>query len=341
MRLRAEQLTDNLKRSGLAPIYFVSGDEPLQMMETVDEIRHHARKQEFNERIVLDVSSGFDWDTLLQQGSNLSLFSSKRLIELRLGNTKPGNEGGKALIEYVDNATVDELLIITTSRIDKKTQNTRWFKALDNAGITIQIWPVELSNLPGWITRRVKRLNKIININAATLIAERVEGNLLAASQEIDKLCLLVEKNEIEIEDVIASVSDSSRYDVFKLIESSLAGDTRRTVRMLNGLRGEGIDPAAIYGALLWEYRRLCSMTYHFNNNVPLNELFSRYRIWDVNRKNAIRNVLQGHSVKDMHNYLVDAVSIDRQIKGIDRPLVWNALEQFLLLLGGVHVCKQ
>ena len=310
------------------------------MMEAVDEIRHRARKQEFSERIVLDVSTGFDWSTLLQQGSNLSLFSSKRLIELRLGNTKPGNEGGKVLIEYADNVTTDELLIITSSRIDKKNQNTRWFKALDNTGITIQVWPVELSKLPDWITRRVKKFNKIINIHAATLIAERVEGNLLAASQEIDKLCLLVEKNEIDIEDVMTSVSDSSRYDVFKLIESSLAGDTKRTVRMLDGLRNEGVDPAAIYGALLWEYRRLCSMSYLFSNSVPLNELFSRYRIWDVNRKHAIKNVLQGHSIKEMHTYLVDAVRIDRQIKGIDRPLVWNSLQQFLLLLCGTQVYR-
>ena len=340
MRLRAEQLKANLQSSGLAPIYHISGDEPLQLMETVDKIRRYAREQDFSERIVLDASVGFEWSTFLQEGANLSLFSSKRLIELRLGNTKPGNEGSKALIEYAETVPTDDFLIITSSKVDKKTQQTRWFKALDKVGITIQIWPVELSQLPGWICQRIKKYNKQISLPAATLIAERVEGNLLAASQEIDKLCLLIEDNEIDINDVLAAVSDSTRYDVFTLIESALAGNSKRTVYMLNGLRSEGVDPAAVYGALLWEYRRLCSMAYLLDTSTSLDNLFSKFRIWDNNRKQAVKNVLQRHKAKDINKLLRKAVYIDRQIKGADRPMVWDALQQFLLILAGTPLYK-
>jgi DNA polymerase-3 subunit delta len=335
MRLRAEQLKANLQRSGLAPIYYISGDEPLQLMETADEIRRSARDQGFSERVVLDASVGFEWGSFLQESANLSLFSSKRLIELRLGNTKPGNEGGKALIEYAETKSTDDLLIITSSKIDKKTQQTRWFKALDKVGITIQIWPIELSQLPGWICQRIKQYNKQISLPAATLIAERVEGNLLAASQEIDKLCLLIEEKEIDIDDVLAAVSDSTRYDVFTLIESAFAGNSKRIVHMLNGLRSEGVDPAAVYGALLWEYRRLCSMAYLLDTNTPLDSLFSKFRIWDNKRKQAVKSVLHRHKLKDIHKFLRKVIYIDRQIKGSDRPMVWDSLQQFLLAVAG------
>ena len=338
MRLRAEQLKANLQRSGLAPIYYISGDEPLQLMEIADEIRRCARSQDYNERIVLDASVGFEWGSLLQEGANLSLFSAKRLIELRLGNTKPGNEGGKVLIEYAGTISTDDLLIITSSKVDKKTQQTRWFKALDKVGVTIQIWPIELSQLPDWIRQRIRKNNKQISLPAATLIAERVEGNLLAASQEIDKLCLLIEENKIDIDDVLTAVSDSTRYDVFTLIESALAGNSKRTVQMLNGLRSEGVDPAAVYGALLWEYRRLCSMAYLLDTNTSLDNLFSKFRIWDNKRKQAVKSVLHRHKAKDIYKLLRKVIYIDRQIKGADRPLVWDTLQQFLLILAGTPI---
>ncbi len=340
MRLRADQLLSNLKRSGLAPIYLISGDEPLQMMECADEIRQFARKHDFNERIVLDAGSNFDWNSLIEANANLSLFSSKRLLELRLGSTKPGKEGGKVLIEYAEQSSSDNVLIITASRLDKKNQQTKWYKALDKAGITIPIWPIELASLPDWIRQRVQKHDKQINTAAARLIADRVEGNMLAASQEIDKLCLLTEKNEIETNDVLSAVADSTRFDVFALIESALTGDLKRTMRMLKGLQSEGIDPAAVYGALLWEFRRLCSMAYHADSGKSLENLFTEFRIWDRKRKHAVKTVLHRHKTDDLHALLKTAIHIDRKIKSSDRVIVWDMLQSFLLSLIGKPIIK-
>lgn len=331
MRLRADQLAANLQRNGLSPVYLVSGDEPLLLKETIDEIREFAKNDGFNERIVLDANTGFEWNTLLQEGASLSLFSSRRLIELRLGNTKPGKEGGQILIQYAEHASAENILLITSAKIDKKSQQTKWYKALDKAGITIQIWPIETKMLPGWVCQRVRKFNKLISTPAAGLIADRVEGNMLAASQEVEKLCLLVDKQEIEIEDVLSTVTDNTRYDIFSLIESSLAGDKKRTVRMLRGIQAEGIEPGAVYGALMWEYRRLCTMSYQANAGRSIEELFTEFRIRDNKRKQAIKSVLSRHKTKDLHDLLRTANFIDRLIKGPCRSSAWCSIERLLL----------
>jgi DNA polymerase-3 subunit delta len=338
MRLRAEHLAANLEKSGLAPIYLISGDEPLQVMECADAIRNHAQQQGFEERIVFDVTGNFDWNSLLNEVATISLFSSKRLLELRLGSTKPGKEGGSIMVKYAENLPVDNVLIITAGRLDKQAQNTKWFRTLDNAGITVQIWPVTTGQLPGWIKQRVARQGKQINMDAATLIADRVEGNLLAAKQEIDKLCLLINKSEITPDDVLKAVSDSTRFNVFELIESALTANTTRTVRMLNGLRSEGVEPGNIYGILMWELRRLCSMAYRIKTGAPLEKLFTEYRVWDNERQRAMKNCLHRHRIDDMHRLLRFAVQIDRKIKSSDRIFVWDILQAFLLSMAGYPV---
>lgn len=335
MRLRAEQLSSNLTRSGLVPIYLISGDEPLQVMECADEIRRFARKQNFEERIVLDVINGFDWNSLIEVSANFSLFSSRRLLELRLGDKKPGKEGGDVLIKYAEQPPSDNVLIITADRLDRKTQDTKWYKTLDNAGVTIEIWPIESSRLPDWIQRRVQKQGKQISDPAARLIADRVEGNLLAASQEIDKLCLLTEKNEIDVDEVLSAVTDSTRFDVFILIESALTGDAKQTVRMLRGLQNEGTEPMAIYGALMWEFRRLCSLAYAAKTGVSLDELFRKSNIKGARRQHAVKTTLRQHTADDLHALLRTAVHIDRKIKSSDRVIVWDLFQAFLLALAG------
>lgn len=340
MRLRAEQLVTNLKKSGLAPIYLVSGDEPLQVMECADAIRHHAQQQGFAERIVFDVAGGFDWDSLLNEVATISLFSSKRLLELRMGSAKPGKEGGSILVKYAKNPPTDNVLIITAERLDKQAQQTKWFGALDKAGVAVQIWPVDAGQLPDWIKQRVAKHGKQIGIAAATLIADRVEGNLLAAKQEIDKLCLLINKSEITTDDVLAAVSDSTRFSVFELIETALTANTTRTIRMLNGLRSEGVEPGNIYGILMWELRRLCSMAYLVKTGTPLEKIFTEYRVWDNGRKHAIKAALRQHRIEDLHRLLRFAVQIDRKIKSSDRIIVWDILQAFLLTMTGHPVMK-
>ena len=340
MRLRAEQLAANLKKSGLSPIYLISGDEPLQVMECADAIRHYAQQKNFEERIVFDVAGGFDWNSLLNEVATMSLFTSKRLLELRLGSAKPGKEGGSILVKYTENLPIDNVLIITAERLDKQAQQTKWFGALDKAGVTVQIWPVAAGQLPDWIKQRVAKQGKQIGMAAATLIADRVEGNLLAAKQEIDKLCLLTNKTEISPDDVLAAVSDSSRYNVFELIEAALTANAARTIRMLNGLRSEGVEPGNIYGVLMWEFRRLCSIAYRVKTGTPLEKVFTEYRVWDNGRKSAIKNCLHQHRIDDLHRLLRFAVQIDRKIKSSDRVIVWDILQAFLLTMTGHPVMK-
>ena len=275
MQLRTEQLPDEIERKGLSPVYLISGDEPLQLNEATDLIRLKAREQGVEERIVLDVATGFDWNRLIEESASMSLFASTRLIELRMGSSKPGRDGGKVLTKYAEQLASNNILLITSDRLDKRTQQSKWYKSLNKVGVTIQIWPIEVTRLPAWIRQRVQKYNKHITDDAAQLIADRVEGNLLAASQEIDKLCLLIDNNEITADDVISAVTDSARYDVFELIECAYANETKRLMRMLNGLKSEGMEPMAIYGALMWDYRRLCSMAYHFNNGLTLDKLFA------------------------------------------------------------------
>ncbi len=338
MQLRTEQLPDEIERKGLSPVYLISGDEPLQLNEATDLIRLKAREQGVEERIVLDVATGFDWNRLIEESASMSLFASTRLIELRMGSSKPGRDGGKVLTKYAEQLASNNILLITSDRLDKRTQQSKWYKSLNKVGVTILIWPIDVTRLPAWIRQRVQKYNKHITDDAAQLIADRVEGNLLAASQEIDKLCLLIDNNEITADDVISAVTDSARYDVFELIECAYANETKRLMRMLNGLKSEGMEPMAIYGALMWDYRRLCSMAYHFNNGLTLDKLFAEYRIWDNKRKQAIKSILNRHNVKKLHALLRQANSLDRKIKSAEKHTVWDAMLTLLLAFSGHNI---
>lgn len=335
MRLGPEQLNSSLSRSPLKPIYLISGDEPLQVMECADSVRRQAREQGFSERVVFDDTTGFEWNSLLEAVSNLSLFSERRLLELRLGKSRPGKEGGAVLIRYCEQSGDDSLLIITADRLDKKSQQSKWYKTIDNTGVTVQVWPIAVTELPAWIQKRVREKGMGITTEAASLLAERVEGNLLAANQEIKKLCLLVSGVEIDIHTVASAVADSTRFDVFDMITSALSGNAARAVRMLHGLSGEGADPAAILGAMLWEYRRLNRLAWNVENGAPLDKLFAEYRIWDKKRKHAIKLALKRYNREKLNILLRSALKIDKTIKSSDRDLAWNQLQLFLLSLSG------
>lgn len=338
MQVRVEQLPDEIRRKGLSPIYLISGEEPLQLNEAADFIRGKAREQGVEERVVLDVATGFDWNKLIEENASMSLFASTRLIELRMGSSKPGHEGGKVLTEYAEQLAGNNILLITSDRINKQVQKSKWYKSLDKIGVTTQVWPIETGKLPGWIRQRVQKQDKHIATNAAQLIADRVEGNMLAASQEIDKLCLLVDNDEITIKDVIVAVTDSTRFDVFSLIECAYADETKRLLRMFNGLKSEGMDPMAVYGALMWDYRLLCTMGYHLNNGDTLEKLFFDYKIRDNKRKQAIKSVLQRHNLKKLYELLRQANALDRTIKSADKRTAWDALLSLLLGFSGHNI---
>lgn len=337
MRLRAEQLVTKLKQQDLSPIYCVTGDEPLQILESVDLIRQYAGNNGVDERTILTVDKGFDWAQLRHAGANLSLFSSRRLIELRLGSQKPGREGGAALVDYAAAPDPDNILLITAGKLDRQTQQSKWFKALEKTGTIIQVWPVEPGNLPNWIIQRTRQSGKEISRDAAGLIAQKVEGNLLAARQELDKLCLLVEKKEIDVKDVMDAVSDSARFDVFSMIQIAMQGNTERTIRMLRGLRSEGIEPIAIFGALMWEFRRICSMAYVVDTGMPREKVFAEYRVWQQ-RKPAVNAILNRLNKKQLSSLLAQASIVDKALKGAIRSNAWELLENFMLRMAGVEL---
>lgn len=335
MRLRAGQLSSSLNRTGLAPLYLVSGDEPLQILECVDEIRGYARKQDYAERLVFEVEAGFDWNILLTETATASLFSPKRLVELRLGDTSPGKEGGAALTRYAEKPPADTILVISAGKFDKQAQQAKWFTALERAGVVVQVRPLTPEQLPEWIGERLKTRGKTIEPEALALLAEQVEGNLLAASQEIDKLCLLMEGARITAADVSNSVSDNARYEVFALLEAAMTGDARRCARMLSGLRAEGLEPINIHAPLLWEFRRVCSMASQAAAGSTLDKLFSEYRVWNDQRQLAIRSILRRCQPRHLHLLLTQALHLERKIKSSDKDMAWQALLGLLLAIAG------
>ena len=337
MRVKTEQLSSHLNKFGLLPIYYVSGDEPLQLIEATDLIRAQARANGYEERTVLDVETGFDWSRLHEAGANLSLFSTKRIIELKLGGQKPGREGGAALTEYAANHSPDNVLLMTSDKTDKKTQQTKWFKALDKCGCSIQVWPVGPAQLPGWIMARCQRQNKRIDKDAATLIAQRVEGNLLAAKQEIDKLALIVEKADINSGDVLNMVVDSARFDVFDLIESVFLGKPERIAKMLRGLKKEGVEPLGIYGALMWAFRRANSIAYEISRGKPKEQVFNAHQVWNQ-RRTATDTLINRFSPDRLAALLSESIIIDKALKGALRADSWQLLESFMFAIAGVRL---
>ena len=339
MRLHPDQLDIHLKRSSTTPIYFVSGDEPLQKLECIDLIRKHYRGQGYDERIIFNVDKSFNWNSINEVTKNLSLFSSQRIIELRMGAHKPGREGGGILQGYAEKENDGTLLIISSDKMDKSTQNNKWAKSIDKVGVMIQVWPIGPAQLPGWIQRRIQKKQKKITQDAARLIAERVEGNLLAAQQEIEKLVLLIEKDLIDIEDVIGAVADSSRYNVFDMVESAFLGNIDRTLLMLNGLKNEGTEALALFGALMWEYRRLCSIAYEYEAGIQLENIFKSYRIWDQ-KKRSITAVLKRHSSKSLDQLLNYCATIDKTLKSGHRDRAWDQFNLLLLAIAGINTNK-
>jgi len=337
MRLKPDQLHARLNQGALAPVYLVSGEEPLQLMEAADTIRQRARTQGFAERQVLDVQKGFDWDELAHAGASLSLFSERRLIELRLGGTSPGKEGGQALTDFCARRDADTLLLVTADKLDKKQQQARWFKALDEAGMVIQIWPVEPAQLPAWIARRMERHGKRMDTDAAELIALRVEGNLMAACQEVDKLALLVDAPTVSLAEVARAVTDSARYAVFDMLDASLAGNGSRVSLMVRGLRQEGAEPMAVFGACMFELRRLCTMTVAAAAGEPPERIVAEHHIWKQHIP-AVRAALGRISAARAGRFLREAAHVERALKGAIPLDPWFVLEGFLLRIAGIGI---
>ncbi|WP_165680593.1 DNA polymerase III subunit delta [Metapseudomonas otitidis] len=337
MKLNAAQLSKHLQ-GNLAPVYVVSGDEPLLCQEACDAIRSACRARDFSEREVFNAENNFDWGLLLEAGASLSLFAERRLIELRLPSGKPGDKGAAALMEYLARPPEDTVLLVSLPKLDGSTQKTKWAKALiDGADAQfIQIWPVDAHQLPQWIRQRMAQAGLAASQEAVDLIAARVEGNLLAAAQEIEKLKLLAEGAQVDAATVQAAVADSARFDVFGLIDAALNGEPAHTLRTLEGLRGEGVETPVILWALARELRQLAGIAQQYAQGVPLEKAFASARppVWDK-RRPLVSRALQRHPASRWNQLLSDAQRIDAQIKGQAPGDPWIGLAHLALSLAG------
>jgi DNA polymerase-3 subunit delta len=339
MRLRFDELAGHLDRQ-LAGIYLLSGDEPLQMGEAADLIRNNARKRGYSERDILEADSRFDWNQLIAEANSLSLFAEKRIIDLRIPSGKPGKEGGKALVEYAERPPEDTLLLITMPKLDRSQTSSKWCKTLEQSGVHLQIWPIELDRLPAWIDKRMQGAGLVPERDVTTMLAERVEGNLLAAAQEIEKLLLLHGPGTITLEKLAESVSDSARYDVFGLVDSALDGKVARCIRILNGLRAEGTPPAVVLWALSRELRLMNNLASRIQGGQPIQQAVASERnIWDK-RKPLVRKGLQRLRPGVWRRLLLLCGSTDRAIKGHDRRDPWLLLQDIATGMAGAPLLQ-
>ena len=332
MRLYPEKLADHLLQK-LLPVYLVSGDEPLLLQECCDQIRQKARAENCNEREIIEGGvSNFNWQDILHSASNMSLFADRKLIELRLPSGKPGAEGSKALCEYLDIASGDDVLLIVSGKIDKQSTNSKWYKALDKAGVTVQVWPVDAKNLPRWLQQRVRNAGMSIDDDALRLLCERLEGNLLAAVQEVEKLKLLAADSKITMQTVTEAVSDNARYNLFDMADNALKGNASVSLRMLYGLRAEGTEPPVVLWALVREIRTLYEAQLDCDSGQSAQQALSSRRVWQ-NRMPLMQAALTRHNTHSLSLLLEQAARADGSIKGFADGKPWDNLSRLVITL--------
>lgn len=338
MQVGLAQLSAHLQR-GLKPLYTLHGDEPLLIQEAADAIRAAARAQGHTERTVHTVAGAhFDWSEVLASGSSLSLFADKHLVEVRIPSGKPGKDGSVALQQLAESVVGDDstLTLVLLPRLDAASQKTAWFSALDGAGVVIKVDSVERTALPAWIAQRLQEQGQQVasgeeGPRTLQFFADRVEGNLLAAHQEIQKLALLHPPGVLSFEQVQDAVLNVARYTPFKLAEAVLGGQIERVTRMLDGLESEGETPVLVHWALADDIRTLQRLRQAMDAGKPLPMALREHRVWGVKEK-LMERAVPRLSSPQVAQWLVDAHKVDGITKGLkhegwpERP--WPALHR-------------
>ena len=308
-------------------MYAIYGDEPLLALEAADRIRARAREEGYSEREVLTAEQHFDWSQLRIAGQSQSLFAEKRILELRIPSGKPGNEGSQALQAFAAALPPDTVTIISLGEVDWRAQKGAWFGALDAAGVLVEAAQVKRDKLPAWLAARLKAQDQSADAETLEFIADKVEGNLLAAYQEVQKLALLFPPRALTFEEIKASVLDVARFDVFDLGTIMLSGDAVQLVRMLDGLKGEGAAPPLILWSMSEEIRAVGRVLALQATGRPLQQALRDARIWGPRQQLIERNIGR-FALTQVEAALVRAAKIDRMIKGLARGDVWDELLQ-------------
>jgi DNA polymerase-3 subunit delta len=326
MPLNANRWTQQLKADALQPVYLLTGEEML-VLEASDALRARARELGYSEREVISVESGFDWDDLARAAAGMSLFARQRLLDLRLPTGKPGREGSKALVAYCADPPPDTVLLVTCMTWSKKHEGA-WSRAIDKAGVHVVFWPPRANEMPAWIGARMARHGIQADADAVALLAERVEGNLLAAAQEVDKLVMLHEGGRLDATTMESLVADSARFDIFRLTDAAFAGDTARALRVIRGLEAEGEELIPMMGWLASQLQialRL-SMAADFSAQARAEHLWqSREQLF----RQALRRAPRGH----WQQCLKHAARIDRMCKGREQGDPWREAQRLMAMI--------
>jgi len=335
MQLAQAQLQQHLNKT-LSPIYVLMGDEPLGQSECLDAIRQAARKDGAEERTNFIIERNFNWQSIQQFGQALSLFASKRMLEISIPNGKPGVEGGKALAALAENIIPDTTTIIILPTLAREVKKSIWFSKLQSAATVIELNDIAPTQLPQWIAKRLAQQNQSADNASLEFMAHQVECNLLAAHQEIQKLGLLYPEGEISAEDIQAGVLNVSRYDAFKLGEAVLAGNPERTSRILQGLQDEGEQPVAVMNPLIWVLRPLVRVKRAQANGESINSAMTSARIYG-NRQQQTKDALSRLSLPQLEAALQKLCDIDRIAKGIMVGDAWLELSRLCFGLARIR----
>lgn len=331
MPIKPEQLSTHI--SPLLPCYMVTGDEYLLVMEAQDLIRSAAREQGFSERQVHEVNKQFDFNQLAAAADNLSLFAEKKLVELRFDKL-PDKDQQKALAELLAQDLDDTVWLISCPKMDKRKLAAKWVKQIEQQGCVVQVWPIAAYQLAKWLTQRAANLGVHLTPNAVQFLADSCEGNLLAAKQDLEKLKLIQSEQPLDVEELKQSVANNARFNVFELIDTALAGQTKKAATMLSQLRQEGVVPVIIIATLYRESKNLLNMSAEVAQGKSIAEVVREYRVWS-SRSRLISQAL--HSVPGgvWQRLVSRCAHLDKMAKGQESGNVWDELLTCLLLMGG------
>ncbi len=342
MKIKPEQLKRSLAQNESA-LYWLAGDEPLLLQEAADQVRAHCRSQGFVERQLFHVDKSFAWESFTQALANLSLFAERKLFELRLTSGKLEEAGRRALQAYLDAANPDLMLLVSSPKLESRALATKWFKTLEADCVLVQIWPINRDGLAQWLEQRLLREGIRVEAEALQLLCDRVEGNLLAAMQEIEKLKLLAGPAEeglsLDVKSVTQLVADSSRYNVYQLVDSALLGEAARALKILGAMKAEGVFPLLVLNAVVRELHSLLPMVEKREQGQGSNAIISAARVW-FNRKRAVAAALSRLDSASIRQLLDKARLTDQAIKGMNSLNPWDELSLILLTLAGVSTAS-
>jgi len=351
MKVNSDQLASYLQKStsqNKAPkVFLLTGDEPFQLMEAADAVRAHAQQAGFSERDILHADNSFKWDELNGVSNSLSLFSEKKVIDLRVETKTPGKAGSQAIRDYMENPPEDKILLIQTPKLAAAARNAAWVKAIDKQGVVVQVWDLSTPQTMAWISKKMREFNMRATPDAVRLLTERVEGNLLAAFQEINKLQLLFQDNTnqsetlIDEEQVLAAVSDSSRFSIFDLSNAVMMGELARVQHIHHNLKEEGVPIQLILWTLSDLSRQLYNASFQLNNGISASQIVAKM---PRPRQRPFQVALQRMQRADWQTILKKNSDIDRLSKGQGEIAnkgmgrVWSELLELALILAGTEL---